>query len=149
MKLLLLFLIFLLIFLAFAFASEEGTVTLSLNSSVSWWQDAILAYGEAKNSDGLPIQNAEVKLFVDKEITCPNTSFNGKWFCVFNAPDEIKNYNVFVKVSGILNSTSLKVSPTYGRLPSGSITRVAYEEPILFQDLNGKIKVVWLRLIVW
>ncbi|MEM5843683.1 MAG: hypothetical protein QXX07_00225 [Candidatus Aenigmatarchaeota archaeon] len=149
MKLLLLFLILSVIFLVFAFASEEGTVTLKLNSSVSWWEDAILAYGEARDSNGLPVTNAKVKIFFDRERDCPNTSSNGQWACVFNAPEEIKNYQLFVNISGILNFTSFKVSPYYGRLPPNSISRVAYEEPILIQDLNGKIKRVWLRLIVW
>ncbi|MEM5794485.1 MAG: hypothetical protein QXS48_00375 [Candidatus Aenigmatarchaeota archaeon] len=148
MKLLLPFLIFLLIFLVFAYASEEGIVTLNLNSSVSWWQDTILAYGEAKDFNGMPIQNAEVKIFVDREITCPNTNSTGHWSCVFNAPEEIKNHQIFVNISGISNFTFLKVSPYYGKIAS-STNRIAYEEPMLIQDLNGKIKRVWLRVIVW
>ncbi|MEM5882739.1 MAG: hypothetical protein QXQ77_00660 [Candidatus Aenigmatarchaeota archaeon] len=148
MKLLLLFLIFLLIFLVFAYASGDGTVTLNLNSSISWWQDAILAYGEAKDSSGRPLENAEVKIFVEKEIACPNTNSTGHWLCVFSAPEEIKNYKVLVSVNGISNFTSLKVSPYYGKI-SSSTNRVVHEEPILIQDLNGKIKRVWMRVIVW
>ncbi|MEM7825276.1 MAG: hypothetical protein QW412_00245 [Candidatus Aenigmatarchaeota archaeon] len=144
----LLVLLFFLLFLAFVYASGE-IITLNLNSSTSWWKDSILAYGEAKYSDGTPIQNAEVKIFVDKEIDCPNTNSSGEWFCSFEAPNEIKKYQVFVNVNGILNSTSFKVAPNYGKVPSGLVDRVVYEEPILIQDLNGKIKIVWMRVMVW
>ncbi|MGC8812740.1 MAG: hypothetical protein ACP5O8_04135 [Candidatus Aenigmatarchaeota archaeon] len=148
MKLLLVLSFFLLFFLTFVSASEE-IVTLNLNSSISWWQDSILAYGKAQYSDGTPISDAKVKIFVDKEIDCPNTSSNGEWFCVFEAPSEIKKYQVFVDINGISNQTSFQVAPSYGKIPSGLADRVVYEEPVLIQDLNGKVKKVWMRVMVW
>ncbi len=137
------------IFLTFVYASEEGIVTINLNSSTSWWQDTILAYGEAKYLNGSPIKDAEVKIFVDREIVCPKTNADGKWSCVFNAPKEIKKYQVLVEVNGILNQTSFQVVPNYGKVPSGLVDRVVYEEPVLIQDLNGRIKKVWMKIMVW
>jgi hypothetical protein len=149
MKLLLILPFLLLFFLTFVLASEEEIITINLNSSTSWWQDSILAYGKASYSNGSPIQNAEVRLFIDKEISCPNTTYNGEWSCIFSAPKEIKKYQVIVEVNNVLNQTTFQVAPSYGILPLGLVNRVVYEEPILIQDMDGKIKKVWIRIIVW
>lgn len=149
MKSLLILSFFLFFLLVFVSASDEGIVTINLNSSISWWNESILAYGKAEYSNGTPIQNTEVKIFVDKEIVCPSTNSTGDWSCIFTAPKEIKKYQIFVEVENSSNSTILKVSPNYGKLPSGIANRVVYEEPFLIQDLNGKIKKVWMRIIVW
>ncbi|MEM3063587.1 MAG: hypothetical protein QW303_08625, partial [Nitrososphaerota archaeon] len=89
------FLFFLLVFVS---ASDEGIVTINLNSSISWWNESILAYGKAEYSNGTPIQNTEVKIFVEKEIVCPSTNSTGDWSCIFTAPKEIKKYQIFVEV---------------------------------------------------
>lgn len=149
MKILLVLSFLLLIFLTLVSASEEGIVSINLNSSISWWQDNILAYGEAKYLNGSPIKDAEVKIFVDREIVCSSTDSNGKWSCVFDAPKEVKKYQVFVEVNGVSNQTVFQVAPNYGKVPSGSVDRVVYEEPVLIQDLNGKIKKVWMKIMVW
>jgi hypothetical protein len=128
-------------------------VTITLNATKVWWNDSVSASGIAKYANGTGISGT-VNLTVDgKTYICPDTS-DGNWSCVFNAPLRIGSYLVTVKITNstgyvFQNSTSLKVSPSYGKNPIGSATRVVYELPMLIQDLNGEIRAVLARIIVW
>lgn len=139
--------------IAISFASSEGTVTINLNATRVWWNDSVRASGVAKYSNGMGIVGT-VNLTVGSDTyNCPDTS-DGNWTCVFNAPTRIGDYLVKVRITNSTgsifeNSTFLTVSPSYGKIPVGTATRVVYELPLLIQDLNGEIRSVLARIIVW
>jgi hypothetical protein len=147
-----LFLLFLL-FIALSFASPQDTVTITLNSTKVWWNDSLNASGIAKYANGTGISGT-VNLIVDStNYPCPDTS-DGNWSCIFNAPLKIGSFLITVKITNstgyiFQNSTFLEVSPSYGKNPIGSVTRVVYELPMLIQDLNGEIRIVLARVIAW
>ncbi|MEM5829387.1 MAG: hypothetical protein QW040_02265 [Candidatus Aenigmatarchaeota archaeon] len=146
-----LFFIFLLF--AFSLASNSYTITINLNSTKVWWNDSVTASGIAKYQNGTGISGT-VNLTVNGlTYTCPDTN-DGNWSCTFNAPSKIGSFLVTVTIKNATghqfqNSTILRVSPYYGKTPMGSMTRVVYELPLLIQDLNGEIKTVLARIIVW
>jgi hypothetical protein len=151
---LILILIIFLLFISFSFATE-GTVTISLNASKVWWNDTVNASGVATYSSGSPI-HGNVSISLDSTIySCPSTNAaTGYWNCTFNAPLELGIYIVLVNVTNITgssftNTISLAVAPNYGLKPIGTINRVVYEVPMLIQDLNGKIRQAWVRIMVW
>ena len=142
-----------LIFIALSFALPQDTVTITLNSTKVWWNDSVKASGIAKYANGTGISGTVNLKIGDNTYSCPSTD-DGNWSCVFNAPLKIGSYVVTVNITNstgyfFQNSTSLKVLPSYGKYPTGSVTRVVYELPILIQDLNGEIKTVLARVIVW
>ena len=152
-KMLTLLLLIFLLFLTFSFALPQDIVTIILNSTKVWWNDSVNASGIAKYANGTGISGAVNLTVDDTTYACPNTE-DGNWSCVFNAPLRIGSYLVTVKIvnsTGYVfqNTTSLKVSPFYGKHPIGSGTRVVHELPMLIQDLNGEIKTVLARIIVW
>jgi hypothetical protein len=153
LKLLTFLFLFILLLLALSFASPQDTVTIALNATKVWWNDSVNASGIAKYANGTGI-SGKVNLTVDStDYLCPDTS-DGNWSCVFNAPLKIGSYLVTVRITNstghvFQNSTSLKVSPSYGKNPIGSATRVVYEIPMLIQDLNGEIRSVLARIIIW
>jgi len=139
---------------ALSIASNSDTVTITLNATKVWWNDSVKASGIAKYSNGTGISGT-VNLVVDgANYSCPPTDADGSWNCTFNAPMKIGSFFVTVIITNATNhqfqnSTSLVVSPHYGKTPIGSMTRVVYELPMLIQDLNGEIKTVLARIIVW
>ncbi|MEM5854785.1 MAG: hypothetical protein QXJ14_02145 [Candidatus Aenigmatarchaeota archaeon] len=153
-KLLIFSLLFMFLLFALSMASNPGTVTITLNATKVWWNDSVKASGIAKYSNGTGISGT-VNLTVDGiNHSCPPTDVNGNWNCTFNAPLKIGSFLVTVTVTNATghqfqNSTFLSVSPYYGKTPIGSMTRVVYELPVLIQDLNGEIKTVLARIIVW
>ncbi|MEM5773041.1 MAG: hypothetical protein QXL86_02325, partial [Candidatus Aenigmatarchaeota archaeon] len=132
---------------------QNYTLSISLNTTKVWWNDGIKASGVAKYDDGIGITGT-VEITIDgSNFDCPDTN-DGNWSCEFNAPNKIGSYIVTVTITNATghkfqNSTWLKVSPNYGKTSIGSITRVVYELPLLIQDLNGEIKTVLARIIVW
>lgn len=152
-SILIFFFLSILTILAFTFASSSSYIlTLNLNTSLAWWNDSINASGEAKYLDGTPITGS-VSLRVDKIYSCPDST-DGNWYCLFNAPNEIGSFLVLVNITNssgfsFYNQTILKVSPNYGKKPISSTDRVVFELPMIIQDLNGEIKRVLARIIVW
>ena len=151
---LILILIIFSILINLSFASN-GTVTINLNASKVWWNDTINASGIATYSDGSPIDGTVSIKLNGNEYSCSSTDVStGFWNCTFNAPTEIGVYAVLVNItnatgSSFTNTTSLIVAPNYGQTPVGTTSRVVHEIPMLIQDLNGKIKQVWARVMVW
>jgi hypothetical protein len=139
--------------LAISFALPQDTVTINLNATKVWWNDSVNASGTARYANGTGISGS-VSIEVDGYIqNCPPTT-DGNWSCVFNAPLKIGSYLVTVKITNstgfvFQNSTSLGVSPYYGKKPIGTVSRIVYELPMLIQDLNGEIRVVFARIMVW
>jgi hypothetical protein len=156
MKLWLLVLILMgfLLFIGFSFAAE-GTVTISLNASKVWWDDSVNASGIATYSSGNPISGTVSIKLDSTTYSCPNTvAATGFWNCTFNAPTELGTYTILVNVtnstgSSFTNTTTLYVTPNYGQKPIGTTDRVVYEVPMLIQDLNGRIRQAWARVMVW
>lgn len=156
MKLFLVILLLIIISLFFSIskASDSGKVTIELNASKVWWNDSIMASGVAKYLDGGGIRGT-VELEVDGiHKICPETDENGEWSCVFNAPTKIGSFIVRVTITNstgqkFQNLTYLIVSPSYGRDSTGSKNKVVHELPVLIQDLDGEIKAVLARIMVW
>jgi hypothetical protein len=146
-------LLFLFLFVAISFASSQGTVTIELNATKVWWNDSVSASGVARYANGTGI-SGDVCIEVDgNNYDCPSTT-DGNWSCVFNAPTKIGLYTVKVNITNstgfvFQNSTSLTVSPFYGKSPLGTVDRIVYELPMLIQDMNGEIRVVLARIMVW
>ncbi|MEM5766614.1 MAG: hypothetical protein QW423_03215 [Candidatus Aenigmatarchaeota archaeon] len=150
---LILSLLFIFLLFAISLASNWDTVTININSTKVWWNDGIKASGVAKYSNGTGISGAVNLTIGSSTVNCPDTN-EGNWSCDFNAPSEIGSFLVTVTITNATghqfqNSTSLTVSPHYGKTPTGSMTRVVYELPMLIQDLNGEIKTVFARIVVW
>jgi len=131
-----------------------NVITINLNATKVWWNDSLIASGVAKYANGASV-NGSVLLSVDNtNYSCSQTDANGNWNCTFNAPIRIGVHTLTVKITDnsgytFQNSTFLTVSPYYGRKPIGSIPRIVYELPMLIQDLDGEIKRVLARIIVW
>lgn len=158
-KLLIFSALFLFLLIALSFAANSGTVSIELNATKVWWNDSVNASGVAKYSSGGGIIGT-VSLTVDSAAqSCldqpsPSTDTNGNWNCTFNAPAKIGSYTVTVTVtngtgSQFQNSTTLAVTPYYGDTPSGSADRIVYELPMMIQDLNGEIRTVFAKIMVW
>jgi hypothetical protein len=146
--------LFLLLLIALSLAASTDTVTISLNATKVWWNDTINATGVATYANGTGI-GGSVSLNVDGiSYSCSRTYSNGKWNCTFNAPLEIGSYSVTVTItndtsSTTQNTTTFSVAPYYGKTPIGTSDRVVYELPMLIQDMNGEIKTIFARIIVW
>lgn len=151
----LILLLFVLVFVVLVKASSNDKVTIFLNGTSVWWNDVILANGTATYLNGAGIANSNVVLSISNITYCTNTTdSNGNWNCVFNAPLEIGNYQLFVNVtnstgSSTINSTSFSVSPTYGSPPIGTVERVALQIPMLIQDYDGSIRSVIVVVMTW
>jgi len=154
LKLLILILLVLLMFINISLATTDGTVTIDLNSSKTWWNDTVNASGMAFYSNETGISGTAVLTVNDVQMCSYSTDATGFWNCTFRAPDEIKTYTVLINVTNstgyvFTNSTTLNVAPNYGGSFVGSTDRVVYEQPMLIQDLNGTIKKVWVRITTW
>lgn len=150
---------FLSLLITLSFAANSDTVAINLNATKVWWNDSVNASGTAKYNSGAGIVGT-VSLTVDStgqsclDQPSPSTDANGNWNCTFNAPIKIGSYTVTVVVtnstgSQFQNSTALAVAPYYGKTPVGSIDRIVYELPMMIQDMNGEIRTVFARIMVW
>jgi hypothetical protein len=142
--------VFTLSLIIFYSAGASSHVSVDLSAYSVWWNDSVTARGRALDSGNSPITGADVNLTVSGE-RCDNiTDPSGYWTCTFNAPLELGNYTVDVRIGSTLtNSTGLNVLLRYGNPPIGKTDRVVYEQPILIQELSGRIRTVWARVMVW
>jgi len=125
-------------------------VSIVLNATKVWWNDSVLAQGVVLNASGLPAIGVSVNLKLNNVTQCSTTTnSSGGWNCSFTAPNEINIYTVTAETEVGSMSTSLYVAPNYGQRPIGTANRVVFEIPVLIQDLNGKIKQVWARVMIW
>jgi len=125
------------------------TVSINLNITKTWWNEQVLAYGKVLL--GLnPIGGETVTVKINTETKCSTqTNSSGDYECSFYAPNELGSYNVKAEASGAEASTTLEVKPSYGERPIGTIDRVVYEIPVLIQELSGRIRRIFARVIVW
>jgi hypothetical protein len=152
MKSSLIFLLFLVLVFILAFKSSlsANTLTISLNSTKVWWQDGILASGRLVNETNDPIAGMTVTVKISGATQCSDaTNSTGHWECSFTAPNEIGVYTITADTGTETASTTLTVAPYYGKTPVGATTRVVYELPMLIQDLNGEIKIIFAKVMIW
>lgn len=133
-------------------------LNLTLSPAVAWWNDTINASGYAVWSTGEKFnQTVEVNR-TDGEKACSTTANNQTGFfnCSFNAPLELGNHyyvasavNSTGGIEGNSSTTLMRVAPNYGQKPIGTVSRVVFEIPIIIQDLNGKVRQAWARIMIW
>jgi|GEM_PF-2361991 len=133
--------------------SENGLVTINLNSSNVWWNDSLLIYGKVLNSANEPISNALVRVEL-LDQTCETYSLeDGSYNCTLLAPLELGSYRVFVNATKdnftLTNSSTIKVKVVYGEAPTSLTERTVLEKYYLMQEPSGNISMVKIRLIVW
>lgn len=135
----------------YSFTTSSALTTMNLSSYDVWWNDSVTAYGTAFDADGNPVaNNTGVNLTISDRICNNVTDASGSWRCTFNAPNELGTYLVYAKIGDILlNTTTLTVKPKYGNTPIGTIERVVYEQPMMIQDLSGRIIIAWIRIMAW
>lgn len=154
-EILVLSLMFILLFVVYSFASTTENVALSLNVTTAWWNDSIGLSGSANYSDGVPISGSDVAVNLDGRTYCTTqTDVNGLWNCDFRAPLELGAYTLAVTItnstgSTFSNSTTLNVKLNYGETPIGQTERVVYEQPMLIQEPDGRVRIAWARVKIW
>jgi len=150
---LVIFLFLVLIFLLKFSLSQNGVVTINLNSTNFWWNDSLLIYGKVLNSTNQPISNALVKVKL-LDQTCETYSLqDGSYNCTLLAPLELGTYRLWVNVTkdtfALTNSSTLEVKVVYGKTPTSLTERSVLEKYYLMQEPSGNISMVKVRLIVW
>ncbi|MDI6798693.1 MAG: carboxypeptidase-like regulatory domain-containing protein [Candidatus Aenigmarchaeota archaeon] len=130
--------------------SASNSITINLKPTKVWWNDSVLAYGKLLDSDGLPIQGAAVSVKIDNQLKCSSeTNSSGDYNCSFNAPNELGSYTVTSEAEGAVATATLEVKASYGEKPIGTIDRIVYEVPLLIQEMSGRIRRVFARIMVW
>jgi len=82
------------------------------------------------------------------------TNTAGFYTCNFQAPMKLGVYTLQVNVTNstgqsVTNSTTFTVKPNFGQIVIGKTDRSVFEVPMLIQDMNGEIRQIWARVIVW
>ncbi len=124
-------------------------LTLFLSPQIVWWNESVLAFGKLYK-DSTPLQNKNVDVKLENKTKCSGlTNLSGEWSCSFYAPFELGVYTITAEAEGVTASANLEVKASYGETPIGTIERIVYELPLLIQDLSGKIRRVFARIIIW
>ena len=127
--------------------------TLALSATTAWWNDSVTATGKAQSTDGSVIPDATVNLTVADRSCSNTTDANGEWICAFNAPLELGDHTVAVTITKggtvITNSTTLTVKLIYGTEPVGATERIVHKVPVMIQEPTGRIRKVWISVMVW
>ena len=148
-------LLFFLLYIVLSFATNSEAITITLNVTKYWWNDSVSINGTALYSNGDPISDGSVSVELNNKIYCTtNTTPSGNYNCSFTAPLELGTYDVLVNVTSstgsmFTNTTSMKVQVKYGKTPIGTTDRIVYEQPMLIQEPSGRIRIVWVRIMVW
>jgi len=125
-------------------------ITIFFNSSKVWWNDSVYASGLSLYSNGTVDVGSTYTFYINGANQCGgSTNSSGGWSCTFRAPIEIGSFTATVSTSSTSNSTTLYVRPKYGETPSGTSDRAVYENPFFIQDMNGKLKMVMVRITTW
>jgi hypothetical protein len=137
---------------------QNATVTVDLNASYYWWGEGVKVYGAAKRKDRSAISLSDVKIYLERDLVCSNTTDNdGNYACEFKAPSSIGNYRLLVNVTDattnkiFVNSTLLVVKVAYG-VEETEVERAkqvsCYEVPQLVVNPDGSIKQVFVKVCV-
>jgi hypothetical protein len=129
-------------------------ITIFLNSSKVWWNDSVYVSGNKIYSNGTIGSGDSYTFYINGVNQCSGTTnSSGGWSCTFRSPIEIGSFNVNITSPSISvtssNSTTLQVRSNYGPTPSGTSDRAVYENPFFIQDMNGKLKMVMVRITTW
>jgi hypothetical protein len=125
-------------------------INITLNVSKVWWEDGVLASGTLYTDSGKGLPDRIVNVKLDGITKCSSTTnSNGHYSCNFTAPNELGTFIVNATSGSSSASTILQVMPNYGQKAIGTADRIVYEVPILIQDLNGKIRQAWVRIMTW
>jgi len=129
-------------------------ITIFLNISKVWWNDSVYASGIKIYSNGTIGSGDSYTFYINGVSQCSGTTnSSGGWSCTFRVPIEIGSFyaNITSTSASVtsINSTILRVRPNYGQTPSGTSDRAVYENPFFIQDMNGKLKMVMVRITTW
>jgi len=137
---------------------QKAIVTVNLNASYYWWNQGVKVYGIAKRKDGSALSLSDVKIYLEGNLVCSNTTDNdGNYACDFKAPSSIGNYILIVNVTDVItkeifvNSTLLVVKIVYG-VRETEVERAkqvsCYEVPQLVINPDGSVKQVFVKVCV-
>ena len=132
----------------------NATVNFDMSSFTVFWNDTIRINGSARYGNLTGVYNAPVNITVGSAKCDNTTDGTGNFTCVFGAPQELGIYTVLVNVTNntgysTTNTGTLNVEFNYGDKPIGTISRVVYEVPVLLQEMSGRIRIVFVRLMAW
>lgn len=123
-------------------AVQFSTCSPGCNVTSVWWNDTV-------NITGVGTALAAVSSNISGSPACSTTtSATGNWNCTFLAPNDVGTYNLSVAVGASVDSSLLKVKPSYGQVPSGTASRSVLEIPLAMEQPSGRISVILSRLIV-
>jgi len=125
------------------------SLTIFLNSSKVWWNDSIYASGSAVYANGTMDSSDTYTFYINEISQCGGTTnSSGGWSCTFRAPIEINSYEAKISLvaAAASNTTVLYVRPNYGFTPSGTSNRAVIEIPSFIEDMNGRLKIVIVRI---
>lgn len=150
------FLILVFLILVVVVNAANGTVSLNIYNSTVWWNDSVTVNGTATYTNGSTFgsgQTANVTL--DNVQYCTGTTNStGFYNCTFRAPIRLGTYTLQVTVTNssgqsVSNSSSFYVKPNFGETVIGKIDRSVFEVPMLIEDMDGTIRQIWARVIIW
>jgi hypothetical protein len=134
------------------YESGEVIITIDLNTSKFWWNDSVYASGLAAYTNGTAYTGDTFFFSINGVTQCSGTTnSSGGWDCTFRAPTEIGSHEARISLvaASTSNTTTLRVRPNYGPTPTGTSDRTVYENPFFIQDMNGKLKMVMVRITTW
>jgi hypothetical protein len=145
-----------LVLVVFVNAATNGTVSVNVYNSTVWWNDTVIVNGTATYTNGSAVgsgQTANVTLDSFQYCTGTTTAA-GFYTCNFRAPLKLGVYTLQVTVTNstgqtITNTTTFTVKPNFGQTVIGKTARSVFEVPMVIQDMNGEIRQIWTRVIVW
>jgi hypothetical protein len=131
-------------------------INITLSPTSAWWNDSVTASGYAvwNNEDAF---NQTVSVRRDNSEVCSTIAniLTGFYSCSFYAPLEVGSYDYIayaVNSTAIVSNssaTALNVKLNYGQTPIGQTERVVYEQPMLIQEPDGRIRIAWARVKIW
>jgi predicted hydrocarbon binding protein len=136
------------------------TIAVDLNATEVWWGDAVNISGIVERS-GIPASNVKVTIEIEGNNICsdmPNTTDQGRYSCVFNAPYSVGRKIVRVQTIDeinnqiITNSTTLEVKVWWGEKEEEmerAKNIACYEVPKMIQNPDGTVKTVMVKICVW
>jgi hypothetical protein len=137
---------------------QNATVTISLNATQVWWNDAVNSTVQAIRDDGSYVSSADTEIKLGNRVVCSESSATdslGKYSCVFHAPNSTGTFVISAYVTDPLtgktffNSTLLEVRPILGEEEEIAPEIACYEIPQIIQNPDGTIEEVKVRICVW
>jgi len=146
---------------SFVTIAGAGTISIDLNTTTVWWGEPVNLSGIAKKTGWGPISNQKVNITFNNKAICldiSNTTIDGWYSCVFNVPFNLGINTVKVEITDpvtnqtIMNTTILEVKIWWGGKEEEMMKAAnvgCYEVPELFQNPDGTIRKVMVKVCVW